>query len=245
MTSVPTAPEAAPSRVAIRFAGETLWLDTSGALYWPAQDLLAVADLHFGKASFLARAGYPLPPYDTRDTLATLAGVVAAYRPRSLVLLGDSFHDPAALARMDEADRASLATIVASVDSCLWIEGNHEGAGFLPPGGIGVAEYRVGRLVFRHQPDPADSAAQLIGHFHPKAVIRRRGHSVRGRCFLVAGNRLILPAFGSFTGGLDSTDPAFAAVFAGDEPSVFLCYRDNIYPVALGAGATRSRLTGP
>lgn len=222
-----------------------LWLDSSGAVYWPAQGLLAVADLHFEKASFLARAGHPLPPYDTRETLATLARVVESYRPRRLVLLGDTVHDPAAMGRMSADDRAELATLTAGVETCLWVEGNHEGSGFLPPGGVGVAEHRVGGLSFRHQPDPADRAAQLVGHFHPKTTLRRRGHRVRGRCFLLSDQLLIMPAFGSFTGGLENTDPTFAALFAGDEPRVFLCYRDNIYPVAPGDGSTRSRITGP
>ncbi len=242
--SVPIAPEPAPSRAAIDFAGEALWLDASGALFWPVQGLLAVADLHFEKASFLANAGNPLPLYDTRDSLVTLARVVEAYAPRTLVLLGDSFHDPAALSRMSGDDRAVLSQIVDGVETCLWVEGNHEGEGFLPPGGIGVAEHRAGPLVFRHQPDPADLSAQLVGHFHPKATVRRHGYRIRGRCFLVSGNRVVLPAFGSFTGGLDHTDPAFAAVFAGDEPRVFLCYRNNIHAVASGAGSTRSRSTG-
>jgi DNA ligase-associated metallophosphoesterase len=238
---VPISPEAAPSRTAIPFAGETLWLDASGAVYWPAQDLLAVADLHFEKASYLARSGHPLPPYDTRDSLATLAGAVATYQPRRLVLLGDSFHDPRALARMAESDRAVLAEITGRVETCLWIEGNHEGTGFLPPGGIGVAEHRIGGLAFRHQPDPADAAAQLVGHFHPKATLRRSGHRIRGRCFLVSRTLLILPAFGSFTGGLDSADAAFTAVFGGEEPRVFLCYRDSIHPLAPSKSATGTR----
>ena len=232
MTSVPIAPEPAPSRARIDFAGQTVWLDASGALFWPAQGLLAVADLHLEKASFLAKAGHPLPLYDTRDSLVTLARVVETYRPRVLVMLGDSFHDPAALSRMSGEDRAALSRVVEGLDTCFWIEGNHEGKDFRPPCGVAVAEHRVGALVFRHQPDPGDAGAQLVGHFHPKAVVRRHGHRIRGRCFLVSADRAVLPAFGSFTGGLDHDDPAFAGVFPRDEPRVFLCYRNSIYAVA-------------
>jgi uncharacterized protein len=233
-----------PSSAAISLAGEVLWLDPSGALFWPTQGLLAVADLHFEKASFLARAGHLLPPYDTADTLATLAKVVETYRPRELVLLGDSFHDPAALSRMSEDDRAALARIIEGVGTCLFVEGNHEGSGFRPPGGIGVPEHRVGPLVFRHQPDLSDDGPQLVGHFHPKASLRLRGHRIRGRCFLVSSNRVVLPAFGSFTGGLDRTDPAFAPIFGRDAPRVFLCYRNDIHAIAPAAGRTGSRRTG-
>jgi DNA ligase-associated metallophosphoesterase len=224
--------ERANAGVEIAFAGTRLRLDASGALYWPAQKLLAAADLHFEKASFLAGAGHPVPPYDTRETLRNLAAVVEEYRPETLLLLGDSLHDANALARMAEADRTALSAIAARVGSCAWIEGNHDAAARPPSGWMVSRDREIAGLAFRHQPEPASELPQLVGHFHPKTSVRRRGYKISGRCFVATARMIVLPAFGAYTGGLDIAEPAFQAVLAGDAARVFLCRRGGIYDVS-------------
>lgn len=199
----------------IRVNGVDLLVDPAGALLWPDAGLLAVADLHLEKASSLARRGHLLPPYDTRATLARLADLVARHRPRRLVCLGDSFHDAEGPLRLAGEDRAALARIAAETE-ILWVEGNHD-PGAVPEGlGQGLAELREGALVFRHAALPGEKAGgwgEISGHYHPKASVQHSTRRITGRCFVTDGRRLILPAFGAFTGGLDVQDAAFAALF--------------------------------
>jgi len=198
----------------------TLHPDPSGALWYPAASTLIVADLHLEKGSSFAQRGIPLPPYDTRATLACLAECLARLKPRRVVCLGDSFHDAEASGRIDEADAAVLASLIDGRD-WLWVSGNHDP---LPPRGVGgravEGDLALGPLVLRHQAAPvpeigAAGAREISGHFHPKASLRVHGRRVTGRCFVEDGTRLMLPAFGAYTGGLDVCDPAIRGHFPG------------------------------
>ena len=189
-----------------------LMLDPRGALYWPDRDLLAVADLHFEKGSHFATMGVPLPPHDTARTLDAVAALLADWRPRTMVCLGDSFHDSGAGGRMAAGDRDRLTALTAAHD-WVWITGNHDGDAGLAFGGRARAEWVVGGLCFRHEAETAAAPGEVSGHYHPKARVRHRGRSAGGRCFLADGKRLILPALGAFTGGLDATEPVFAPFF--------------------------------
>ncbi|UDF05324.1 ligase-associated DNA damage response endonuclease PdeM [Asticcacaulis sp. AND118] len=190
------------STTEVDFGGRRMVLDADLALWWPAQRLLAVSDLHFEKSTFLAQFGSPIAPYDTLDTLTRLEGLIARYRPHSLVLLGDSFHDKGAWHRLEATTRIQLLDLCTSVDSCLWIEGNHD-VGLIRDDSLTfVDDHVVDGIAFRHEPVESD-LPQIVGHFHPKLTTRVRGHRVSGKCFAVNGSLLILPAFGSFTGGLD------------------------------------------
>jgi hypothetical protein len=205
----------------LTLCGETLLPDPSGALLWPAAEAVVVADLHFEKGS-----SFPgLPPYDTAATLAGLGEVLARYRPRRVICLGDSFHDGRAAMRLDQGDRDALAGLVAAHD-WLWVAGNHDPA---PPplGGRVVGEVAIGALCLRHEADVAAESGEISGHYHPKATFRARGRSVRGRCFVGDGRRLILPAFGAYAGGLDVRDPAIARLFP-DGCDVHLIARGRI-----------------
>lgn len=185
-------------------------LDPGGALWWPERQLLAVADLHLEKGSAFAQRGRMLPPYDTAATLSQLAELVARYRPATTLCIGDSFHDRDAADRLSEADGALLATLTQRCD-WLWIVGNHDPA---PPtlwGGLVREEVTIGSLVFRHQARPG-TRGEVSGHFHPKAAVRVRLQRVSACCYVTDGDRLILPAFGAFTGGLDVFDPAIAGL---------------------------------
>lgn len=205
----------------------TLLADPTGAAIEPATGTLIVADLHFEKGSALARRGRLLPPYDTRATLTRLAALIARWQPRRIVALGDSFHDGGAGERIAVADLALLAALMHGRD-WIWVRGNHDPE---PPalcGGETADEVRIGALVLRHQPE-GESAGEICGHFHPKASLRlRAGRLVSGRCFAGDGRRLVLPAFGAYTGGLDVLDPALRGLFRGDF-AVILISRDRLY----------------
>jgi len=192
--------------------GARLFADPAGALLWPDAGLLAVADLHLEKASSLARRGHLLPPYDTRATLAALQRLVARHRPRRLLCLGDSFHDPEGPARLDAEDRLALAALAGACE-ILWVEGNHDPGAW--PAGLGrpLTELVEGPLVFRHAARPGPVAGEISGHYHPRASVKATAGRITGRCFVADGRRLILPAFGAFTGGLDVKDPAYQSLF--------------------------------
>jgi hypothetical protein len=184
----------------------------SGALWWPGERLLAFADLHFEKGSSYARHGQLLPPYDTRETLLNMTAEIDRLDPAIVVCLGDSFHDLGGWARMHAAD-AELLAALAHRRRWIWIPGNHDAE--LPralPGEISEAYERRG-LVLRHRADGGAPAGEVSGHFHPKLSVRVGGRTVVRRCFLEDGRRLVMPAFGAYTGGLDTRDSALHALF--------------------------------
>lgn len=204
------------NRLGFVCAGEPLEALPMGALYWPAERLMAVADLHLEKgSSYAVNARKLLPRYDTRQTLGALAALIDVVQPRTVVCLGDSFHDRAAIARMSEADRIEIGRLTSRT-RFVWIVGNHDPAP--PPDGWGevAVEIRSGPLVFRHEAlfGPADG--EVSGHYHPVAALTVRGRGLRRRCFLTDGRRLILPAFGAYAGGLNALDPAIAQLFPDD-----------------------------
>ena len=216
---------------AARINGEAVLADRAGALAVPDQSALIVSDLHFEKGSSFAPGGQLLPPYDTRTTLRRLAAAIDAHRPETVIALGDSFHDLRAGGRMAGEDRETLAGLVSRVDRWVWIEGNHDPA---PPpdfGGEVCETLELGRLNLRHEPTDGSAPGEIAGHLHPCAKVRNRGRSVRVRCFATDGTRLVMPAFGAFTGGLNVCDPAFATVF-GRVPDVFAMGRSRIYSVS-------------
>ncbi|WP_372398569.1 ligase-associated DNA damage response endonuclease PdeM [Azospirillum sp. HJ39] len=215
------------SRSALALHGAALLADASGALLWPANGVLAVADLHLEKGSAFAARGRMLPPYDTRATLERLAALIARERPARVLCLGDSFHDRRAAERMDPADVERLRGLTAAVADWVWISGNHDPE---PPQGLGgraAAELSIGPLTFRHEAKPG-AVGELSGHLHPAAALALGGRRVRDRCFVHDGSRLILPAFGSFTGGLNVLDRAFDGLLApGFE--VLMTVRSRVY----------------
>lgn len=197
-------------------AGETLQALPMGALYWPTERLLAVADLHLEKgSSYAANARKLLPRHDTRQTLDALTALIDTMRPQTVVCLGDSFHDRDAVARLPEEERAGIERLAARV-RFVWIAGNHDPAP--PPAGWGdvAEEIDHGPLVFRHEAQFGPADGEVSGHFHPVAALTVRGRGLRRRCFLTDGRRLILPAFGAYAGGLNALDPAIAQLFPDD-----------------------------
>ena len=206
--------------------GAKLMAHHSGAVFWPDQSLLLVADLHLEKGSSWAKAGHFLPPYDTAATLRRLTTVIEEFDPTTVACLGDSFHDFEAEARLNSADTTTIQTLTSSRE-WLWVGGNHDP---LPPahlGGQGVRELILEQLQLRHVAS-GEVAGEVAGHLHPKASIKTRGRRMTRRCFVSDGVRLILPAFGAYAGGLDVFNPAFAATFPGPF-MVYLLGRNSVH----------------
>jgi DNA ligase-associated metallophosphoesterase len=193
--------------VPFSFAGETFVAGPEGALYWPAQQALLVADLHLEKASWFARLGQFLPPYDSQATLSALAREVERCGATRLYCLGDSFHDRFGCDRLPAAARDLLVAMTSALD-WVWIVGNHDPGFSDHCGGRLADELEVAGIVLRHEAVRDDPKPEMSGHFHPKLRLNLHGRRVSRRCFVVSQTKLILPAFGSLTGGLDATHPA-------------------------------------
>lgn len=204
------AQSAAPQPGVVSINGTELVFDPAGALYWPEEGVLAVADLHLEKGSSYAKRGVFLPPYDTAATLARLATVIMRYAPRCVIALGDSFHDGGGPDRLADADRTQLKALQVGRD-WLWITGNHDPEPAQNIGGQFGGALAVGTLTFRHI--PSGSEGEIAGHLHPVARVSHRGRAVSRRCFAADALRMVMPAFGAFAGGLNIRDAAFADLF--------------------------------
>jgi DNA ligase-associated metallophosphoesterase len=191
---------------AFTLRGEGLIALPAGALHWPSAGVLVVGDLHLGKSGRMARRGGPLlPPYETEATLSRLDAVIEATGPARVICLGDSFDDATAGEELDESHRLWLTRLMAGRD-WVWIAGNHDPAP-LAIGGAHLASWREGGLVFRHIAEPR-AGGEVSAHYHPKARVGGRSRP----CFLIDPDRVILPAFGAYTGGLACDHPDLAAL---------------------------------
>ncbi len=201
----------------------------SGALWWPGQSLLCVSDLHLGKSERIARrSGTPLPPYDTRDTLTRLGGDLAQTNARVIVCLGDSFDDIAAADALPEEEKLWIARLQAG-RRWVWIEGNHD-PGPVEMGGTHLAELPVPPLTFRHIAKPGASG-EISGHYHPKATIRARGRSITRSAFLADRDRVILPAYGTYTGGLRSHDQILSTLMRREAIAILTGHNMHAIPM--------------
>jgi uncharacterized protein len=223
----------------ITVAGVSLVADLAGALYWPEEGALIVSDLHLEKGSAFAVRGVLMPPYDTAATLEALAGVIARYAAGIVIALGDNFHDGGGPARLAATDRAQLHELQRGRD-WIWIAGNHDPD---PSEGIGGAFARspaLGPLTFRHEPAAARgrggngdlSDGEIAGHLHPAARINQRGRTLTRKCFATDGARLVMPAFGAYTGGLNIRDVAFLKVFGALGFTAHLIGQRRLYAFA-------------
>jgi uncharacterized protein len=188
------------------FGGHRFAVPGEKALFWPQRGALVVADLHLEKASWFAMRGQMLPPHDTIATLDRLAALLVRTAAHEVWCLGDNFHDDGGAARMPDEARVRLRQMTGAVRWC-WITGNHDE--HLPDGigGTIITEAAVDGLILRHRADPDERRAELSGHFHPKHRAAARGRSVSRPCFVVSASKMILPAFGAFTGGLATDHP--------------------------------------
>jgi len=212
-------------------AGATLVADCAGALYWPDEKLLVVADLHLEKGSAFATRGVLLPPYDTASTLARLSRLVERYAPRLVIALGDSFHDGDGPSRMPEISRAALKALQRGRD-WLWIAGNHDPD---PADGIGgrfAEALALGPLTFRHRPSSDAPDGEIAGHLHPLARVAQRGRALSRRCFATDGKRLVMPAFGAYAGGLNVRDRAILSLFASLSFTAHMLGERRLYAIS-------------
>ncbi|MEM9495847.1 MAG: ligase-associated DNA damage response endonuclease PdeM [Pseudomonadota bacterium] len=214
----------------IRICNEELIPDPLGALYWPREHTLIVADLHFEKGSSFAPKGVLLPPYDTRTTLMRLRALMRRYCPLRVISLGDAFHDGDAEMRIDPAD-AEFLTDLMSETEWIWVLGNHDPE---PPARFAAQthnEMKLGPFVLCHEPQTAPAPGEIAGHLHPCARVRHEGRTLRRRCFAVCsgGERLVMPALGAYTGGLNILDEAFAPLF--EAPVAWVMGEEGVYPI--------------
>ncbi|MFN3463117.1 MAG: ligase-associated DNA damage response endonuclease PdeM [Terricaulis sp.] len=207
-----------------------------GALWIADSKTLIVSDLHLEKGSAFAVRGQMLPPYDTHAALLKLSNLVMGLAPEIIVSLGDSFHDSGGPARMDARDRELLQLLMSRCD-WVWVEGNHDGRAPETLGGAFHEVLHLGSLVLRHHPTEAAAPGEIAGHMHPCARVVGRGRSVRRRCFATDGARMVMPAFGAFTGGLNVCDPAYANIFP-DGATALVLAKDRVLP------APNERLVG-
>lgn len=189
------------------FGGQQFELAGDAALYWPTERTLLVSDLHLEKASAFASGGQMLPPYDSLATLHEVAALVAQFQPRRIVSLGDNFHDDAGEVRLP-SDAADVLTQLVANSEWMWITGNHDRNLEARWGGKSVDELRLSNIILRHEAEPGEISPEISGHFHPKYRQFLRGRMVARRCFVRGPRKLIMPAFGAFTGGLDAQDVA-------------------------------------
>lgn len=198
--------------VPLSFAGEEFVLTQGRALYWPRERALLVADLHLEKASFYARHGQMLPPYDSRETLERVALAIRETGARRVYTLGDNFHDSHGSTRLEDHAAGMLAALTRATD-WVWITGNHDPAMEARSGGTIAEELELAGIVLRHQARAGETRPELSGHYHPRLQITVRERHIRRACAVVAsgdgsGGRMILPAFGALTGGMNAADPA-------------------------------------
>ncbi len=218
------------STITVCLAGVDVVCDWRGAAYFPADDLLVFSDLHLEKGSAFARRGTFVPPYDTHQTLARAGKVIAHYDPAVVVCLGDSFHDDEGHGRICDAVRTEIRALASGRDWC-WIKGNHDPSTPENLPGFSADEMAVGSLIFRHEPIAGPASGEVCGHLHPAARVLRRGRTVRRDCFATDGTRLIMPAFGAFTGSLNVLSEAFDGLFDWRQFQALLLGDRRIYPI--------------
>ncbi|HEY2659260.1 MAG TPA: ligase-associated DNA damage response endonuclease PdeM [Caulobacteraceae bacterium] len=216
-------------------AGVAVIMRGSGALWIEAAGMLIAADLHLEKGSAYAARGQLLPPYDTGETLRRLSAEIEALAPRTVVFLGDTLHDGRAEARIAPQDEQRLG-LLAQGRTLVWVVGNHDADGPRRLPGEVADELSVEALRLRHEPQAGPQPGETAGHLHPCARVVARGRGVRRRCFITDGQRLILPAFGAYAGGLSVRDLAFKGMFA-PSPIVVALGSDRAHAVPWAAVA--------
>ncbi len=202
--------------VPLSFAGQEWRLTDGRALYWPREGALLVADLHLEKGSFYARHGQPIPPYDSRETLERVALAIRETGARRVITLGDNFHDSDGSSRLEPHACGMLEALTKAID-WVWITGNHDPEMAAECGGTLAEELEIGGVVLRHRARKGETRPELSGHYHPRLQLTVRQRMIRRPCAVISANdrpggqpagRMILPAFGAFTGGMNAADPA-------------------------------------
>ena len=199
-------------------SGAALIALPSGGLWWAEKGTLIVSDLHFGKSDRIARLGGPnLPPYETRDTLFRLEADLTRTQAHTVICLGDSFDDNDAQANLAEQEKLWITRLQAG-RRWIWITGNHD-PGPVDLGGTHLAELPSPPLIFRHEAKH-EANGEISGHYHPKAQLCLQGRGISRPCFLIDMDRVIMPAYGTFTGGLSTKAPVLSGLMRPDAVAV-------------------------
>ena len=215
--------------LSFEFAGVELIAHGSGALFWPASELLVVSDMHLGKSDRIARrSGQLLPPYETQDTLERLHKVVHHFAPKTVICLGDSFDDIDASASLDDFVIDRITQLQAG-RQWVWIEGNHD-PGPLNLGGTHKTKFALHPLTFQHIASQ-NGTNEVSGHYHPKVSLQVKGRTISRPAFLVDNRRLILPAFGTFTGGLSASKPPLSNLMSEDSTAILTGQKPHQIPL--------------
>ncbi len=198
--------------IEIKFANKSFLLLPDGSICWPTKKALILGDLHLEKSSFLASLGNFLPPYDSFETLYKLNNTLSSLEINTVILLGDIFHDKDGIKRISNKLHHYLESLCKKY-KVIWIVGNHDG--FLKPKNANIClRYRIDDINFVHKAEK-NTINEFSGHYHPKATIKLFKKKISRPCFLVGKSKIILPAYGTFTGGIDSTDEVFNKVLEG------------------------------
>ncbi len=227
--------------VPLQFGGSDFLLAGEAALYWPAQRALIVADLHLEKASYFAKSGQLLPPYDSLATLEMLDALAHEFGAEAVICLGDNFHDIRGEARLEGRAAALLRALTARLH-WTWITGNHDPTLEAKWGGSARKELLLDGILFRHEADPDCPNPEMSGHFHPKLRLSVRRRVVVRRAFVRTHNKLILPAFGSFTGGMDAGDAAIMAAVGWQDAEALVSVKARLSRFALSGSASTAAL---
>ena len=225
-----------PNHGEITIKGQQFFCDHQGALYWPKEECLIVSDLHLEKGAAMAARGVFSPPYDTSATLARLENCIAHWQPRSVICLGDSFHKNDSADDLLEQHRTQIRLLTQRYN-WIWVTGNHDPDAPACLGGESADDVNIGQITFRHEQLASGFSGEISGHLHPAAKLLRRGKQLRRRCFASDGERLIMPAFGAFTGGLDLSNSAFEGMFDQNKLHIWMLGRVRVYEIS--ASSTR------
>ena len=228
VSTISTSTPKCPKLKTITIAGRILEIHSSGALWWADQKLLVVADLHLEKGSSFAQSGTYLPPYDTKATLEKLLKLIVKFNPATVISLGDSFHDQNATSRLPKSFHSMITTCQRGRE-WIWITGNHDP--ILPAefAGQSIDSVKIDNITFIHEPTTAPVIGEIAGHLHPCARLRLNGRTVRRFCFVTNSQRLILPAFGAYTGGLNVLDLAWEPFFPNHKFQVYALGANRLY----------------
>ena len=227
----------------INFLGQHFFCDFQGSLFWPQQNCLIVSDLHLEKGVAMASLGNLVPPYDTGETLARLSQCVERWKPDTVICLGDSFHRKDSAKNLPRCYQKQLVKLMEN-KQWIWIAGNHDPSPPAHLGGINTDEIRIGPIRFCHEQQFDklnkksrtemfdNSRGEISGHLHPVAIIQRRTKRLRRRCFAADQQRLIMPAFGTFTGGLSVRNEAFCELFDEDHLHVWMLGHQRVFKIS-------------